>query len=825
MNYYQFLGYPLLLVGALEIILGILVLQQNPTRSPINKYVAVFSFSSAGYCLFTAIMYVRVAHGNYDNDFFARASWIGWFSVPAALQVLHLLHDEKSRTARVIGYVLYPLWTVLLFLTLFTDLVEPSGYKLSPYIDQHGPLENPARALGGILILWIIVESYLLQRRAVGVKKQQIIHFAVGTAIFAGGALILAALIQLFGGFGLDPGLGAFFSFPWAFLTFYAIMRYSLFDIRIIVSRTVGIVLLWIGLIIFQIATYHILAGSIGEDLAIVITLSLVASVLYGLPVNRWTQAWARRVIVKDAYQYQNVLNDSIKAILTILDQDKLIAFIVESIRQSMGARVAYIYRMQPDGQLVRLQGYGPLMESGGEASLPPEQSRFIEGTNRPVLRDDPSRPFEDEKTGHLSTSLMQRIGADLIVPFVHKSALKGILALGPRNSREPYRQSDLDLLETLAGHTAMAMENANLYEEAKRARESLRESEEKFRALANTLPAGIFIHRGERFLYANPAVDRLTGYSLDEILKMELWGVAHPDYRQEIIERGRTLLEGGQQPPQYEFKIVKKDGEERWVLMTAGMIEYEGKPAVIGTIFDITERKQADEERQRLNEENVRQYRERIEEETRHQREKEKILRDLHDGIGGITTNISLLAEMARQSDVVADIKNTLGTISSLAREGLADVRGFMHSLDTRDLTWQSFTAELRSQGKSMLEPHGISYRFQSRFEGCDAAPGSLLCLNLFRIYKEAMTNIIKHSRAKSVSADLEISPEKVMLTISDDGVGLKQLGGTGRGLANMKTRSRELGGEVSITSGNGSSIRVEVPLIGQAPVRDAKQ
>lgn len=819
-NYYEVLGYPLLLVAVLEIILGIIVLHQNPARSPVNRSVAVFSFASAGYSLFGAIMYVRIAHGITDIDIFARASWIGWLSIPAALQVLYYLDNDKSRTARIIGYVLYPFWTILLLLTLFTDLVEPPGYRLNPYIDQHGPLENPARMIGGIMILWIILESYLLQRRSEGAKKQQIIHFSIGTAIFAGGSLVLAVLIQVPGGFGLDPGLGAFFSFPWALLTFYAIMRYSLFDIRVIVSRTLGIVFLWTGFIVFQLTAYHFLSRSIGDDLAIAVTLTLIAFLLYGIPLNRWTQAWAQRIILKDKYQYQNILNDSIKAILTILDQQKLVVFIIESIRKSMGAGAVYLYWLHPSGRYDRLQGYGPLIDSGEEASFPLEISRFIEKTGQAVMRDDPARITQEENENRLA-AYMQRIGVDLMVPLVYEGAFKGVLALGARDSREPYRRSDLNLLETLAGHTAMAMENANLYEEAKQARESLRESEEKFRALANTLPAGIFIHRGGKFLYANPAVDRVTGYSLDEILKMDFWSVTHPDYRQMIIDRGRNRLHGNQPPPQYEFKILRKDGGERWVLMTAGTIEYEGGPAVIGTIFDVTERKLAEEERERLNEENVKQYRERIEEEMRHQQEKEKILRDLHDGIGGITTNISLLAEMARQSDKLSDIKKSLATISSLAREGLADVRGFMHSLDARDLSWQSFTAELRTQGKSMLEPHGMSFQFQHSLNGNDTAPGSLMCLNLFRIFKEALTNIIKHSKARTVTANLDVSMDKVVLSIADDGIGLSKAAGSGRGLANMRTRSKELGGDVTMTSDKGSTIRVEVPVPGKYPGR----
>jgi hypothetical protein len=81
----------------------------------------------------------------------------------------------------------------------------------------------------------------------------------------------------------------------------------------------------------------------------------------------------------------------------------------------------------------------------------------------------------------------------------------------------------------------------------------------------------------------------------------MNFLGLAHPDYVDMIKTRARERLTGGQAPPQYEFKVVRKDGEERWVLMTAGVTRYEGKPAVIGTLIDISSRKQAEEERERF--------------------------------------------------------------------------------------------------------------------------------------------------------------------------------------------------------------------------------
>jgi hypothetical protein len=70
------------------------------------------------------------------------------------------------------------------------------------------------------------------------------------------------------------------------------------------------------------------------------------------------------------------------------------------------------------------------------------------------------------------------------------------------------------------------------------------------------------------------------------------------------IKARAQERLAGNAAPPQYEFKIIRKDGEHRWVLMTAGITTYEGKPAVIGTIIDISARKRAEEERERFSQE-----------------------------------------------------------------------------------------------------------------------------------------------------------------------------------------------------------------------------
>ena len=131
---------------------------------------------------------------------------------------------------------------------------------------------------------------------------------------------------------------------------------------------------------------------------------------------------------------------------------------------------------------------------------------------------------------------------------------------------------------------------------ERKHAEEALRESEEKFRALVDRVPAAITIVQGMRFRFANAAAEAISGYSRDELANLDFWEAVHPDHQHIVKERGLARQEGKEPPSQYEVKFLSKSGEERWGLITAGVIEFEGAPATVGTMIDITERRAAEQ-------------------------------------------------------------------------------------------------------------------------------------------------------------------------------------------------------------------------------------
>ncbi len=819
MDLFEIIGYSLVGVAVMELLLGFIILTQNPGKSPVHKAVAAFSFFCSGYALFPALTYLRASKG-LDFELFARATWIGWLSIPAALQFILYLKDEQSRAARLVGWILYPFWAGVFLLCLFTNVVEPGVYSLIPYVSDDGLLENPLRVFGAVLILWVIIESYRLKKQVKGIKKTQLDYFLTGIIIFGGSSALIAGFLQLVHSVDVDPSYGAYFSFPWVVLTFYAIIRYSLFDIRLVISRSLSIVLLVLIFSGLQSVLFLLFQSAVGSSLAILLSLSIAGVIFFGTPFRNRLQAQVRKVVVKGRYDYQHVLKESIKAIVTILDLDELLNYIIDIMKTSLGAENICLLLKEEDGTYRVRHVFGIPEET--VRSCPPDNSllQWIERTGRIVIRQDVEDQPPHEGGGKLF-AYMQRTGAELVVPLLYKGQLRGILTLGRKGSKNRYVQGDIDLLDALADHVAVALENARLYEDARRVKGSLHESELRFLTLAQTTTAAIFIHQGGKFLYANPAGEAMAGYTREEFMAMDFWHIVHPAYVDMVRERAQARLSGEKVIPEYEFKVIKKNGEERWVNMTAGTIEYEGRPAVIGTLFDITARKQAEEERMKFYQESTRQYQERIEEEKRHVMEKEKILMDLHDGIGGITTNISILAEIARKTAMNEAVKKPLSTITRLAREGISEIRSFMHSLDTKDTDWHTLIAELRNQGMNMVEPHSISFQMKTAKKNMKSKPGSLLWVNTFRIYKEALTNVIKHSKATAVTVMLEIDEEKLSLAIYDDGIGLDGGRSGGRGLSTMKARAEEMGGSVTITSDGGTRVSLEIPLPLKYPLQ----
>ncbi|MBI5591789.1 MAG: PAS domain S-box protein [Deltaproteobacteria bacterium] len=131
----------------------------------------------------------------------------------------------------------------------------------------------------------------------------------------------------------------------------------------------------------------------------------------------------------------------------------------------------------------------------------------------------------------------------------------------------------------------------------------ALRESEERYRLLADQSLQGIAVFKGipPTFIYVNPTWTRIFGYTSEEALSLDseqIWNLVHPDDRAFVRERNLDRLMGKPAEPRYEFRIIRKDGTLHWVEVFANIIESGTQPSSQALYTDITSRKRSEEER-----------------------------------------------------------------------------------------------------------------------------------------------------------------------------------------------------------------------------------
>ena len=125
---------------------------------------------------------------------------------------------------------------------------------------------------------------------------------------------------------------------------------------------------------------------------------------------------------------------------------------------------------------------------------------------------------------------------------------------------------------------------------------EALQDSEARFRGLAESSPALIFVLQNNQLRYVNPRFFTLTEYSKEEYLGMDFWEFIHPDFQDSVKSKALAWQRGENQYEKYEIKLLTRSGKEFWVEIYASIIQYEGQPALIGSLFDISERKHFEE-------------------------------------------------------------------------------------------------------------------------------------------------------------------------------------------------------------------------------------
>jgi PAS domain S-box-containing protein len=354
------------------------------------------------------------------------------------------------------------------------------------------------------------------------------------------------------------------------------------------------------------------------------------------------------------------------------------------------------------------------------------------------------------------------------------------------------------------------------------RSEQAIRESEERYRTVFEYSPIGIAVSVDDRIVFVNSATLRMAGArDNSEIYGRSVYEFTTAEYHAEMQERRRKVIEGGAAAAGMEFPLVQLDGAIRHVEAYALRFAFAGKIAVLNFIVDITDRKKAEMEKEKTEQE----FRElaarlmRIQDE-----ERRRIGRELHDSTGqtlaALEINLGMLLRRlsgsgGQNADLIDECvqlatqcSGEIRTTSYLMHPPLLDEVGLLSAL-----RWYADGFTKRSNIEVKLDVPETLQRFPQELE-----------LSLFRVVQEALTNIHRHSQSSSALIRLKVDGANIELEIADEGRGIDPLrlrlfreghSNFGVGLSGMRERIRQLGGDLTVESnGKGTQVRVRAPI-----------
>ena len=327
-----------------------------------------------------------------------------------------------------------------------------------------------------------------------------------------------------------------------------------------------------------------------------------------------------------------------------------------------------------------------------------------------------------------------------------------------------------------------------------KRIEQSLRETQERFGDFFENAPVGFHFFGPDRmFLDINAAELQMIGYTKDEIVGKQTWAdLVIPEQRAEFERHWRDIITQGE-VRNLKYILVHKDGHHVDVVLNASA-RFDGKGNLLntrGSVLNVTERKRLEKQLLSIIE-----------------RERRRIGQELHDSIGQQLTGIEFMTEALEQklsskSLPEASYAAKITTCVAQTTEQTRELAKGLHPVDLDENGLMSALEELTATTEHLF---GVSCTLR-----CDRLVpinDSSVAINLYRIAQEAITNAIKHGRAKNILVELSSSGDCSKLTVENDGLNFPQAQtrSEGMGLKVMNYRAEMIDATLNICTGTNS-------------------
>ncbi len=457
--------------------LGLFVYVKN-RHSAINQAWFRLSFSIALWAFGTGFMVHSLSE--FWAFTWSRIAQAALSFIPAFfLQFnLALLNNGNGRRAQLSYWILRS--AGIFALLGITPLVVSGLQREAPF--SFYPVAGP---FYGIFVLWflgaflislgILLKTYQAQ---VGTKRNQLKYLILASIIGLGSFLTMFPMAFRIPIPPIGQGLLIFYA-----LITYTIIRWRLMDIPIVVKNT----LIYASLYSILVGFFVVVVVFVGQwffygpqalDKRVLWMCLVALSIVTGLvrPLDAWLTRLTDRILFQQKFEWQKTLKEASRGMAKVTSIERLLKLMAHFI--GMRVRVAHV------GVLHRSSDYFTLKVSRGRDKRPLGLTlsrdnplvAWLEEKKEVLTADEVGHWFRNENLFPHRTVIkrmlgeikaeMEHLGALICIPAFSKAQMLGILVLGEKLSGDPYSREDLDILSTLANEGAIALENANLYEQ-----------------------------------------------------------------------------------------------------------------------------------------------------------------------------------------------------------------------------------------------------------------------------------------------------------------------------------------------------------------------
>jgi signal transduction histidine kinase len=515
MGYLNISNLLLFFAFLLNVSLGILVYLKSSPNRRVNISFAIFSWACAGWVLSVLMIYL------FNNPswklFWVRMSFVGPSIIAAAFFYFSLIFPQEKRSIGLNKIVVISIFLIIfVFLSLTKYMVHSVQWET--LISQYGVAHKLftvyfiSLMIGGIFFL---MKSF---RNSTGLARIQIKYCFLGIFLTSFPAITLNLILPSVGTSRFSH-LGPSSTLIMLSFFTYAILKHRLMDINIVFKKGTTYVLLLILLFVpsflFILLSQKVFFNKISYLFSVVIVALLFLVTILFYRIKGQTEKAVEHLLFKGRYDYRETLGKFSKAMVSILDLQSLSKTIIETITQTMGVEKASLFLVNEEKGGYSLFESKNIKLTASTSQLPKDDPlpRYLQKVREIIIREELAKGANIPELNNLIKK-MSLLEAEVSIPLIWKGQLIGMINLSHKFNKDIYSHEDIELLNTLANQTAIAIENARLYEDLKRSKSYIRRADRL--ASLGTLTAGL-AHEIRNPLVAIKTLTQLLPDRLDD--------------------------------------------------------------------------------------------------------------------------------------------------------------------------------------------------------------------------------------------------------------------------------------------------------------------